>query len=317
MKYYIGIDSGGTKTDAVLTSADGCVLIRLRDSGCNPNDTGKESARAKLLGIILNLTKKSPERVSSVFAGVAGMIGFGNDFTEFLRASTGISAVRAETDALPLITGTLYRADGACVISGTGSACFVRRGDVLTRIGGWGFMLDSGGSGYDLGRDAIAAALREYDGQGGKTALTGILTKRMGAHPKDMIPDIYRGGRAYVASFADTVFEGFHSGDSISHDIIKRNAEYIVRLINTASRLFEGSFTVVLGGGVLLNYPEFRETIRMLVPEHISLVPAEMPPVYGSVIEAIYSDHEDLPSGFRDNFARSYNFLKSDCTPSS
>jgi hypothetical protein len=88
---------------------------------------------------------------------------------------------------------------------------------------------------------------------------------------------------------------------------MKRTAAYIAGLINTASRLFEESFTVALGGGVLLNHPEFRENIRMLVPKHIKLIPADMPPVYGSVIEAIYSVHEELPPGFKNNFSQSYN----------
>jgi N-acetylglucosamine kinase-like BadF-type ATPase len=167
-------------------------------------------------------------------------------------------------------------------------------------------MLDGAGSGYDLGRDAIAAVLHEYDGLGEKTVLTDIVTAKAGAHPKDMIPEIYRGGRAYIASFADTVFEGCRRGDAISLDIMKRNAGYISSLINTAGRLFDGSFAVALGGGILQNYPEFQKEIRSLVPDRISLLTADMPPVFGSVLEAVYSAGGDIESGFKVNFNESY-----------
>lgn len=306
MKYYIGIDAGGTKTDAVLCGEDGRIVCQKRDSGCNPNDIGKDAAKEKLLGIILELMSKSPEKVSSVFAGVAGVTGFGNDFTDYLRKGAGVDRLSVGTDALSLLTGVLHRNDGACVISGTGSVCFVRRKGVLSRIGGWGFMLDGAGSGYDLGRDAIAAVLHEYDGLGEKTVLTDIVTAKAGAHPKDMIPEIYRGGRAYIASFADTVFEGCRRGDTVSLDIMKRNAGYISSLINTAGRLFDGSFAVALGGGILQNYPEFQKEIRSLVPDRISLLTADMPPVFGSVLEAVYSAGGDIESGFKVNFNESY-----------
>lgn len=306
MNYYIGIDSGGTKTDAVICNEEGRVIVHIKESGCNPNDIGKDTAREKLLYIVNTLIMKSPARVVSVFAGVAGMLGFGDNFSDYIKEKTGIAYVRVETDALPLITSVLFRSDGACVISGTGSACFVRRNGKLTRIGGWGFMLDGGGSGYDLGRDAIAATLHDYDGQGEKTAISDILTARMGTHPKDVIPDIYRGGRAYIASFADTVFLGCRNGDKVSIEIMQRNAEYIAGLIKTAGRHFEDEFTVALGGGILQNYPEFRSAIRILVPERINLVTADMPQAYGAVIEAIYASGSELPLDFKKNFCESY-----------
>ena len=45
MEYYIGIDSGGTKTEFILADAEGSVISRAVDSGCNPLDIGVDPAR--------------------------------------------------------------------------------------------------------------------------------------------------------------------------------------------------------------------------------------------------------------------------------
>ena len=45
MEYYIGIDSGGTKTEFILADAEGSVISRAVDSGCNPLDIGADPAR--------------------------------------------------------------------------------------------------------------------------------------------------------------------------------------------------------------------------------------------------------------------------------
>ena len=44
MDYYIGVDSGGSKTEFVLADETGHVLQRAVDSGCNPLDKGPDVA---------------------------------------------------------------------------------------------------------------------------------------------------------------------------------------------------------------------------------------------------------------------------------
>lgn len=302
MRYYIGIDSGGTKTDSVLFDGIGRVLCRRRDSGCNPYDIGTEASSEKLHSIITRLTELSPERVSSIFAGVAGMIDFGDIIAAQLREGIGIQSIEVGSDAIPLLNCVFERSGGCCVISGTGVSCFIRSGGAIERIGGWGYMLDGGGGGYDLGQDAIAAVLREYDGQGGETVLSGLLAARMGGHPRELICKIYQGGRAYVASFADVVFEGCRLGDGVSLEIMTRNAEAVAGLINTARKKQPFLNTVALGGGVFRHNPEYAAKLRELVSGRINLTVNSMPSVYGAALEAVYISGNQIPHGFRDNF---------------
>ena len=55
MRCFIAIDSGGTKTDAVLFEETGHILARSLTQGCNAMDIGIGSACESLLGVLQNL----------------------------------------------------------------------------------------------------------------------------------------------------------------------------------------------------------------------------------------------------------------------
>ena len=123
-------------------------------------------------------------------------------------------------DTYSVISSVLGHRDGCGLVAGTGSSLFVRAGNKgCIHIGGWGYLIDTGGSGYDLGRDAIYMALRSVDGRGRKTVLNHLLEKELGCRVEDAISGIYAGGRPYIASLAHNVFEGRRMGDSVCGEI--------------------------------------------------------------------------------------------------
>ena len=71
----------------------------------------------------------------------------------------------------------LGHVDGASMICGTGSSLYFRKGDSYSYTGGWGYLIDSCGSGYVLGRYAIQAAVRAHDGRAEPTILCELLEK--------------------------------------------------------------------------------------------------------------------------------------------
>ena len=76
MKYYIGVDGGGTKTQTVLFQEDGHILFQKKGKGTNPLDIGVEEARKRLLDLMLEAAFNCPGKLSSVYAGVAGSAVF-------------------------------------------------------------------------------------------------------------------------------------------------------------------------------------------------------------------------------------------------
>ena len=62
---------------------------------------------------------------------------------------------------------------GAVVASGTGVVTLGVGDHRVARVDGWGYLFGDAGSGFWIGRAAIEAVLRAYDGRGPQTTLTG------------------------------------------------------------------------------------------------------------------------------------------------
>ena len=308
MKYYIAMDAGGTKTDGVLFDENGRVLYCLSGPGVNPNDIGPDAAVKALCRQLERLSGAAGNDISGAFAAIAGIVGYGEGLCERLREKSGIPCLTAGTDALPLLTGVLGRSDGAALVAGTGSVCFVRRGDELCRIGGWGYLIDpsSSGSGFDIGRDGLAAALHAHDGQGPRTVLTSMSERALGCPVWEAIPRIYSGGRSYIATFAGAVFSGAGAGDPVCRDILRRNCEGLCAMLRAATGYLKPPFTVALGGGILTHYPDYADMLRAMAPEGLELRMMDGPAVLGAAMEAVYRSGGELCDDFNVNFNESW-----------
>ena len=314
MTYCIAIDGGGTKTEGVLTDVCGRVLARGLGPASNPNDVTLPGSVAVLTGLVNQLLEQAglddrdlPE--ISLFGGIAGGINYGPALEDALRmAYPTVGALGIRSDVQILLSGELPLGDGACIICGTGSACFLRRGDELIRIGGWGYLLDSGGSGYDIGRDALEAVLRAHDGRGEPTMLTDLLTARLDGEVHTRITEIYREGKPYIAACAPCVFDAAKAGDSVAGHILRRNARALAEYIEAAWRhLLENApsepicLPVVMGGGISQKEADYwlplvTSLVRTDIPVRVTV--AEAPPVFGAVVEASKQGADEKTADF-------------------
>ena len=314
MAYLIGIDGGGTKTLGVLTDASGNVLAKAATAATNPNDVTLPVAVERLEALCRALLEQGSVDTSalpetSLFFGIAGGINYGPALEESLKALfPKARALAVRSDIHILLSGEIPEGDGACIICGTGSACFLRRGGELVRIGGWGYLLDSGGSGYDIGRDALEAALRHFDGRGEPTLLSALLEARLGGAVHTRITEIYREGKPYIAACAPLVFEAARQGDAVAEAILERNARKLAEYAECAWRwLTEGgrsvpdTLPVVMGGGISVHEaPAWQARVRALTDPAVPAVytVASMPPVFGAVAEALRQSPEGANPDF-------------------
>src|SRR5438034_4387666 len=85
-------------------------------------------------------------------------------------------------DALIALSGATGGEPGIVTIAGTGSIAFGRNALGKTaRVGGWGYIFGDEGSGFDIARQAVRAALRSEEGWGPATALRDLLLQATGA----------------------------------------------------------------------------------------------------------------------------------------
>lgn len=219
-KWMIAFDVGGTKTDAVLFRQDGTVEKHIIAPGYNPLDLGFAAASAGIEKVLKELCAAAQGPIAAVYGGVACVEYFGDRMQEYLCKCIPAQHIRIEGDGPCLISAMLGHRDGACMICGTGSALYVRKGDDYDHIGGWGYLIDSCGSGFILGKKAVLAAIRAHDGRGEKTLLTELLHEKCGEDITEHFETLYGKGRAYIASFAAAVFEAAGQGDQVAREII-------------------------------------------------------------------------------------------------
>ncbi len=311
MNYFIAIDSGGTKTDTVLFDETGHILYRDLSKGCNAMDIGEEEAKRRMLEALQRTEAVSPEPVSAIFGGIAGTDYFGDFLAEYLRPRLAAKHIRIDDDGTNLISGAVGRVDACSMVCGTGSSLFVRKdGKLIKHIGGRGYLIDTGGSGFELGQAALKTAFRAVDGRGEATVLVELLEKQMGTDLHHGMKEVFRQGRAYVASFARVVFAGRELGDKLCYEIIDRGTTALAELTWAAEKYFQDDFTVVMGGGIFAAYPDYAEQVKIKASRRANMIYSDVPPVFGAVVEAMADGGLECGARVRERFLAEYSQWK-------
>jgi len=173
----LGIDGGGTRTTAWLADPHGRVLARSVSGPSNPLKVGFEAAERELLLAARRASRDArlvDEPLQAVCVGLAGVDRpvVHRRMSRWLRRAIPARAHLLTSDAAIALQAAIGDGPGIMVISGTGSIGYGRDAhDRAARSGGWGSLFDDAGSGYDIGRKAIVAALQAYDGRGPTTRL--------------------------------------------------------------------------------------------------------------------------------------------------
>src|SRR3954470_19415590 len=191
--HVLGIDAGGTKTVCVLADANGGVVADARGPGANLHAAGELAVEKVLHEVMEAAIGDRPIVPAAICLGIAGVDR--DDEAQVVRAMMRRigykSRVLVVNDALiALVAGA--RDDPAIVlIAGTGSIAYGRNGSgEAARAGGWGHMIGDEGSGYWIGREALAAVMRGADGRGPITDLTGEILSRFEITDVSRLPRI-------------------------------------------------------------------------------------------------------------------------------
>ena len=98
-------------------------------------------------------------------------------------------------DALVALVAGAGDAEGVVVVAGTGSIAYGRDASGrAARAGGWGYLLGDEGGGFWIGRAALMAVVRQFDGRGPVTLLTPMILEHLElsdaqrAHTRDLLP---------------------------------------------------------------------------------------------------------------------------------
>jgi len=300
---YAGFDGGGTRTTCVLCDSRGSVLGVGSGGPANYHNRGVDDALSSLRGAFEGaLSRSGLEEDRFKLEACFGLAGLDSpkDFAIMRRAIGSMTLAPGrrgerlvENDWRTALAGAFVDAPGVVLIAGTGCVAAAQRGGQVARVGGWGLVVDDRGSGYDIGRDALYAAMRDYDGRGPRTKLLTMLMRRLRvSEPQGIIERVYveQMPASEVASLAILVSKAAGSGDAVAAKILEEKARILGELVvSAASRLdmLATRFGVFFNGGVFnagspLLVP-LEETIRSAAPR-AQIVEPRFPPACGAVV---------------------------------
>jgi glucosamine kinase len=259
MSYLIGIDGGGTRTTVAVADAGGREVLRRTGTAGLVDPRAPVAAAAMLIALVHEAVREAG--VSGPAAALcAGLAGVGNAVERDavrarLQHSTIAERVVVVSDGEIALEGAFRGGPGILLIAGTGSIAYGRGEDGRTeRCGGWGMIVGDEGSGYAIGRAALAAALRCADGRGKQTVLLAELLERLRlSSPREIPPWAGRAAKHEIAALVPQVVRLAESGDGVASEIVRDAArEQALHAVALADRLapWRTEPPVVFFGGV-------------------------------------------------------------------
>ena len=251
----LGVDGGGTHCRVRARYADGRPIGEAAGGTANIL-AGLASAVSSILAVADAALAKGGlgrDDFSRCFAGL-GLAGANvPSLAETLLAEPLPFAARAlESDAVVACRGAHGEADGAIAILGTGTAYVVRASGAFTSIAGWGLAVSDGGSGADLGRRALAAALLAFDGIGPASELTEAMLNRFDRDPGRLVEFADAARPRDFGGFAPLVLDGADAGDRIAGDIVAAGLASVEPALRRLQAL--GATRIALLGGLAARY---------------------------------------------------------------
>jgi N-acetylglucosamine kinase-like BadF-type ATPase len=295
---FLGVDGGQSDTTALIGDETGRVLGAGRGGPCN--HVGAAEGAAKLTRAVEESVARAAAAADLDPTGLHfeaacfGMSGGPDDKEALLARILHADKLIVTHDGLTALSGATGGEPGIVTIAGTGSFAFGRNAaGQSARAGGWGYIFGDEGSGFDIARQALRAALRFEEGWGPRTALHAALLEAVGVSDANAaLHSFYTREypRARIASFAPLVDAAAMRGDRVAIDILNNAAQQLATFTGSIRRGLwrEGEpARVAYIGGVFqskLILERYRQLVEM--EEGNRCQPPEYEPAAGALLEA-------------------------------
>jgi glucosamine kinase len=274
----LGIDAGGTQTRWALARADGDIVAQGAVEGLSALQMSSDTGRAALQTTFAKLCQEvlAVGQPTQVLAGLTGFGGDGVVLTALLAEllALDVSRVSLGNDIEIAYRDSFEAGDGYLVYAGTGSiAAWIDQDGVFHRAGGRGVLLDDGGGGYWIAREALRQIWRREDASPGSwqgSPMAEAVFAHLGGSDWSVSRDFMYGqergtiGRLAlaVAAAADT--------DPLALDILQRAGPELARLALALIDRY-GPRPVVLAGRAAQLHPAIFAAMQAALPASLAL----------------------------------------------
>jgi N-acetylglucosamine kinase-like BadF-type ATPase len=297
MGYYLGIDTGSSKSHALIADEQGRALGFGQGGPGNWESIGWAGARAVLDDILTQATARAGIERAAITAAGLGLAGYDwpEDhqpheaiIRELLRPDLPFELVN---DALIGLWAGTEAGWGVVVAAGTSCNCYGRnaRGEV-GRVAGSSHFGEYAGAG-ELVWWAVQAVAAAWSLRGPATRLAEALVAHVGASGvDDLLAGLMRWRYTLAADSAPLVFAVAAGGDPVALGLVRRAGRELGGLALGVSRqlgLTGLPFDVVLSGSFFDGSPRLQESMAEVihaVAPGARLLRLETPPVVGAVL---------------------------------
>ena len=235
------IDSGGSKTHAVLYSPEGRIISEKSFGGFGYAIDEPDVDLPELAEQLSSLVGENGDSVRAVCANLGGKNdGQIRNILKRLFSKAAIAVIRESSGILMNEIRISEQAD-AVLLAGTGSIVLAAGSNGYFVSDGWGAEIGDAGSGYWIGREAVRASLMQLEGN----EPLSILARKITGFSKPMdagsTPDclmtlrdaartnIRPMDRAGIARFSRICAEAAEQGDRQALDILTRAGAFLAR----------------------------------------------------------------------------------------
>ncbi len=307
---YLGVDGGGSKTDALVVDATGMVVGQGRSGAGGYHSVGLETALSNIRVAAEAALNGCQAEVSCFCLSGADMP---HNFAQLLPGLEKLQLGKRTTlfnDVIAVFRAGSRYPYGLGVVLGTGfNAGGIGKNRQEFRLPALGPVTgDFASGGYYLGSHAIGLAFRAWDGRGEPTLLQEAVLNALDAPDMETLAERYVQSKldfAQITGLAPLVFEVARVGDAVAQSLIQEQGREIGLTINTILRrldLLDEPCDAVLGGSVFYGKGDLLlDTIRAIVQPvapKVTLRRLDVAPVVGAVLLAYEHAENSADEGF-------------------
>ena len=227
IRYYVGVDGGGTSCRARITDNNGRFLGEAKTGSANIL-LGANVAMASIIDAIATAAAAAELTKNDFSAMSVGLALAGAEqqsaWYEFMAQPHPFSAVTLNTDAYGACLGAWGGNDGAILIAGTGSCGILLKGTEQHVVGGREFPISDQGGGAVMGLRLIQQTLLAHDGIRPITPLAEHVLSHF-KHDIDAIVSWSKSARPCdYGQFSPAIFAEAYRGDALGIELLNQTA---------------------------------------------------------------------------------------------
>ncbi|MBM7585616.1 N-acetylglucosamine kinase-like BadF-type ATPase [Bacillus pakistanensis] len=290
MKKVIGIDAGGTKTEALVLDHLKNVLFETKAGHGNPAVSYEETLKNISICMKNCFQYTGSNQISNIVIGMAGA-GAGDTSKRLVKDLKKLTSVPilVISDAQLAFYSLIGNQNGILTIAGTGSISYGRNDNHEKITGGWGHLLGDPGSAYSIAVEACKTIFLEEETSKPFSPLSRALLQEIQAdNSRGLKGFIYSSTKGAIAQLAIIVHKEAIAGNEQAVMFLSNAGHQLagqaIRLIDQL--MITDDFLVAMKGSVLEKSQFVQSAFKQAVMVHsprVKFLTQELSPAIGAM----------------------------------